>query len=198
MPKVSDAHRASRRDQILDAAVTCFLRRGIRATTMAEIIAESGLSAGAIYGYFPGKQELALAAVRREAGSRAAELEAAAGGKAIPPSRILRIVSRALAERTFGLALVVQLWGEAASDPEFRRIASRAFTELGSIFTPHLTRWAEQDGALTADAAAEWAQRMLPVMLGLVQGLILQQTLLPGFDRERYLSGVDLLFRASA
>lgn len=194
MPKVSDAHRESRTDQILDAAVVCFLRRGIRATTMADIIAESDMSAGAIYGYFDGKQELALAAVRREAGSRAAELEAAADGKAIPPSRVLRIVSDTIASRGPGLALVVQMWGEAASDPEFRRIAASAFAELAAMFATHLGRWGQERGGLTAEATDAWAARTVPVMLGLTQGLILQQTLVPDFDRESYLSGVDAMF----
>lgn len=198
MPKVSDAHRESRRDQILDAAVTCFIRRGIRATTMAEIIAESDLSAGAIYSYFEGKQELALAAVTREAGSRAAELEAAADGMAIPPSRIFRVVSEALAERGAGLALVVQMWGEAASDPAFQQISATAFAELGRMFITHLARWGEHDGGLDAGAAADWAQQMLPVLLGLIQGFILQQTLVPGFDRDAYLAGVDHIFRPGA
>lgn len=195
MPKVSDAHRESRRDQILDAAVTCFLRRGIRATTMAEIIAESELSAGAIYSYFDGKQELALAAVTREAGSRAAELDAAAGGKAIPPSRIFRVMSEALAERGPGLALVVQMWGEAASDPAFQQISARALAELDRMFATHLARWGEHDGGLDATAAADWADQMVPVLLGLVQGFILQQTLVPGFDKDGYLAGVDRIFR---
>lgn len=195
MPKVSEAHRESRRDQILDAAVACFLRRGIRATTMSEIIAESELSAGAIYSYFDGKQELAVAAVRREANSRAAELEAAADGKAIPPSRVLRIVSEALTQRTPGLALVVQMWGEAASDVAFQKISASAFEELSEIFATHLARWGQHSGGLQPDAAAQWAQRMVPVMLGLVQGFILQQTLIPAFDHEHYLEGVDHLFR---
>ena len=198
MPKVSEAHREARRDQILDAAVACFLRRGVRATTMAEIIAESGLSAGAIYGYFDGKQELALAAVRREAAGRAADLEAAAGERAIPPSRMLRIITEALGQRTSGLALVVQMWGEAASDPEFQQVSASAFAELGAMFAAHLARWMEQEGDLEPDAAEDAAQRLLPVMLGLVQGLILQQTLVPEFDRERYLTGVDLILRPTS
>ncbi len=195
MPKVSDAHRASRRDQILDAAVACFLRRGIRATTMAQIIDESGLSAGALYSYFDGKQELALAAVGREAAGRAAELDAAADGKAIAPSLVLRIVSEALVRKSPGSALVVQMWGEATSDPEFRQISASAFTELGTMFATHLARWAEHGPGFNSDTAATWAQRMAPVMLGLMQGLVLQQSLIPGFDRERYLAGVDELFR---
>lgn len=194
MPKVSDAHRESRRDQILDAAVACFLRRGVRATTMAEIIAESGLSAGAIYGYFDGKQAIALAAMRREAAGRAAELETAAQGTAVSPSQIIRIVSDAFLRRSPSPALIVQMWGEAASDPEFERIASTAFQELGAMFGIHLGRWAEVVQGIGPDEATEWAASMLPVLLGLVQGLILQSTLLQGFDREAYLAGVDRLF----
>ena len=50
MPKVSEQHREARRDQIVDAALRCFSRKGFQRTSMADIIAESGLSAGAIYG----------------------------------------------------------------------------------------------------------------------------------------------------
>lgn len=198
MPKVSEAHRESRQEQILDAAVACFLRRGIRATTMAEIISESGLSAGAIYSYFGSKQELAVAAVRREAAGRSAELDAAAQERAIPPSRILSTLSSSLEQRMAGLVLVVQLWGEAASDPEFREVSTSAFAELGVMFVSHLARWRQEQWQDEAPEAFAWAERMLPVLLGLAQGLILQQTLVSGFDPKGYLAGVDELFGAAS
>lgn len=198
MPKVSEAHREARRDQILDAAAACFLRRGVRATTMAEIITESGLSAGAIYGYFDGKQALALAVMRREAAARAIALDTAARERAIPPSWILRTISEAFSEGAATPTLVVQMWGEAASDPEFQQITTTAFSELGAIFGTHLTRWGREAHGLAPGAAAEWSTLMLPVLLGLAQGLILQQSLMPGFDRERYLAGVDELFGRAA
>ncbi|MGH3359366.1 MAG: TetR family transcriptional regulator, partial [Nocardioidaceae bacterium] len=49
MPKVSDAHRAARREQILDAAMSRFAVNGFQATGMADVIATAGLSAGAVY-----------------------------------------------------------------------------------------------------------------------------------------------------
>ncbi len=61
MPKVTAAHEQQRRVQILDAAVACFARQGYRATSMEDIVRESGLSVGAIYTYFPSKEELFLA-----------------------------------------------------------------------------------------------------------------------------------------
>ena len=63
MPKISDERRAARHAQILDAAWTCFQRQGLHATTMDDIIRASGLSAGAVYSYFPSKEELIFAAV---------------------------------------------------------------------------------------------------------------------------------------
>lgn len=197
MPKVSDAHRQARRGQILDAAVACFVRRGIRATTMAEIIAESELSAGAIYGYFDSKEELVLAAISREAVWRAAELEATAEGKALRPSQVLRSITDALARRSATSAFVVQMWGEAASDPEVAQIAASAFAELGELLGTHLRRWGQESQGLDEEAAGGWAGRMLPVVLALLQGVILQRTLMPDFDREGYLSGIDELFRSS-
>ncbi len=61
MPKVTPAHERQRRQQILDAATACFARQGYRATSMEDIVRESGLSVGAIYTYFPSKEDLFLA-----------------------------------------------------------------------------------------------------------------------------------------
>jgi len=58
VPKVSDEHKQERRLQILEAAVTCFARKGIHPTTMDDICEESGLSRGAVYGYFDSQQEI--------------------------------------------------------------------------------------------------------------------------------------------
>src|SRR3989304_6177982 len=56
MPKVTEAHLEARRSQILDAAWTCFARKGYHQATMQDICQESGLSPGAIYRYFESKE----------------------------------------------------------------------------------------------------------------------------------------------
>lgn len=194
MPKVSDAHRESRRDQILDAAVACFLRRGVRATTMAEIIAESELSAGAIYGYFEGKQELAVAVMRREVASRREELEALSESATVRPPQVIRMIAGSIAGKAATPSLVVQMWGEAASDTDFEQIAAAAFAEVRDLHSTHLTRWLETSRGLGREEAEQQAQLLLPVLLSLVQGFILQLALVPGFDEGGYLDGVELLF----
>ncbi len=61
MPKVSQQHRDARREQILAAARRCFLRDGFHATSMQDLFAEAGLSAGAVYNYFAGKDDVIVA-----------------------------------------------------------------------------------------------------------------------------------------
>jgi AcrR family transcriptional regulator len=61
VPKISLAQEQQRRTQILQAATSCFARQGYHATSMDDVVRESGLSVGAIYSYFPSKEELFLA-----------------------------------------------------------------------------------------------------------------------------------------
>jgi len=194
MPKVSDAHRESRRDQILDAALRCFTTQGFQATTMADIIAASGLSAGAIYRYFPGKQELAVATAKRAISGRVEDVLAAADGGAISPGEALRAVAEGFDREGIAFGLIVQLWGEAASRPEFRSVATTAFAALGQTFSALLAAWAHERHGIPMAQAQTWVRARLPIMLALGQGFIVQSALLPGFDREAYLAAVDRVF----
>src|SRR5215467_2597770 len=74
MPRITEERREARREQILDAARACVLEHGLEAVSMEMIIARSGLSTGAVYRYFKGKDEIIAAAVI----SAAAEIGAAA------------------------------------------------------------------------------------------------------------------------
>ena len=193
MPRVSATHRAVQQDRILDAAVVCFLRRGVRATTMADIIAEAELSAGAIYGYFASKQELTVAAISRQAGELAQRLQRAAAEHPLSPSELIGELAQAIAEYGDAPTLIVQMWGEATSDPEFAALATNAIGAMGTLFGGHLERWARDARGRSAEEAAAWARRVTPALLGLMQGLLLQRSLLPGFAPEAYLAGIDAL-----
>ena len=64
MPKVTEAYLETRRQQILDAAITCFARKGFHQTTMEEIGQEVGLSPGVAYRYFENKEDIILATIQ--------------------------------------------------------------------------------------------------------------------------------------
>jgi AcrR family transcriptional regulator len=55
-----------RRRQILDAALSCFRRRGFHQTSMQEICTEADISAGALYRYFGSKSEIISAIAEDE------------------------------------------------------------------------------------------------------------------------------------
>jgi TetR/AcrR family fatty acid metabolism transcriptional regulator len=61
VPKIAEAARAARRDQIITAGLACFARSGYHATTMADVAAQAGVSKGTPYLYFDSKQALFLA-----------------------------------------------------------------------------------------------------------------------------------------
>jgi AcrR family transcriptional regulator len=67
VPKISPAQEQHRREQILNAATACFARQGYRATSMDDVVRQSGLSVGAIYTYFASKEDLFLALSDRRA-----------------------------------------------------------------------------------------------------------------------------------
>lgn len=58
MPRASDAHRAARRERIAEAALRVLARNGSE-TSIAQIVAECGLSGAATDGTFENKAELA-------------------------------------------------------------------------------------------------------------------------------------------
>jgi TetR/AcrR family transcriptional regulator, transcriptional repressor of aconitase len=56
--RVTQQHVDARRESIVESATRLFARKGVAGATMAEIAAEAGISAGAIYRYFSSKEEL--------------------------------------------------------------------------------------------------------------------------------------------
>jgi AcrR family transcriptional regulator len=58
VPKVSSAHLAARRQQILAGAQRAFARWGYEGATVARLEEETGLSRGAIFHYFDSKLDL--------------------------------------------------------------------------------------------------------------------------------------------
>ena len=190
MPKVSDQHRASRRDQITAAALACFAEKGFQRTSMADIIAASGLSAGAIYLHFESKQQIALAVGRQVLGRRLSELDDLSGGPLPDPVAMLRIILARMVDDMVDSRLLMQLWGEATSDPDMGALVGEIFGTLKIGFTRYLTAWATQRGA--TDPAA-WAARSLPAVLALAQGFMVQRALVPGFDADAYFDGVRVV-----
>jgi len=95
--KVTQAHVDARTAAILDAALANFARKGVDRTTVQDIAADAGLSAGAIYRYFPGKEELLHAVFERAMAMHRRMFEEAAASES-PLKGLLAVGREALGE----------------------------------------------------------------------------------------------------
>lgn len=197
MPKVTDAHRAARRDQILAAAARCVAREGFHKTTMAAVIAEAGLSAGAVYGYFRSKNEIIKAIADRALGQAAHHLhDLVEREQPVHPADavevFLRQVTAPIVEGGVDLPrIAVQAWAEAVRDPEVHALAREKMLALRDALESVVLR-CRRDGTLPADLDPEQAAQ---VLFGLLPGFVLQRLILGDVTPESYVLGVRALLR---
>ena len=95
MARVTAAHTEARTNQIVLAAWECFARKGYYQTKMADIAREAGLSAGAIYRYFPSK-EAVLKAISEHSLERDLDLMERARASEDEPIAALELLSLAM------------------------------------------------------------------------------------------------------
>jgi len=94
------ATKKTDRDAVIDAALSLFRTQGYHHTSVADISAACGLLKGSIYHYFPGKKELAIAALERVTGEVREKLFRYAREDGRPAAERLRALSEAV-ERFF-------------------------------------------------------------------------------------------------
>ncbi|KUJ70026.1 hypothetical protein ACZ90_06595 [Streptomyces albus subsp. albus] len=178
MPRVSQEHLDARRRQILDAARVCFVRNGFHATSMQDILREADLSAGAVYRYFRGKDDIikAIASTALEEFNDAFDdLLAEATDLTLNGGIDGLIDTMGHYHRTQDLPkLIVTVWGEAVRSPEL--------AAMYGLFTGRLRELLAAAGERLR-AAGRLPEGMTPdgfarVVFGALQGNILQMALL--------------------
>lgn len=187
MPKVSDEYRAAKRDEIAAAALRAFRRKGFQAASMADIIAESGLSAGAIYGHYKSKADIVLDVAQRVVGARVGDIQQLSEAeRLIPPPVVLKMLVDAMTRELVDPTIVIQIWGEAAVDERIHGLALEVLGRIRTVLAAYLATWFQRErGSTEADALATAAE-LMPLYLSAVQGYIFQRALLPDFDGDAY------------
>lgn len=143
--------RGEARERLLDAALAAVRANGLAATSVEALCAAAGVSKGALFHHFPGKEALALAAMDRWAETTGALFAAA------PYHAPATATGRALAYLDFRLALI-----EGRTD-EFTCFAGTVAQEA-HLAQPALAAAAGRAifghaGTLEADLAAALAER---------------------------------------
>lgn len=189
-----------RREQVLEAALRCFADQGFHATTMADVIRESGLSAGSVYRYFPSKNALIQAGsdgIFSAARGALAELEERP--QPTSPAEALRhLLDRIMSVATAGdvdlTRVGVTAWAEALRDPALLAVVRKLYRALRSDFVTLLERWRDA-GHLPADTDPELAGQAL---FGAMPGFLVQRLLLGDVDVNSYVTGFASLLSAPA
>lgn len=193
MPKISDAQRAAVRGRIIDATIDVASRKGLVDLAISDIIRESGMSAGAIYGHFDGKDALLIEVAERVMIGRSAELMALAHTTPLPtPAQLLRRLIDAMPPEIVDGGLVLQIWGAAGAGGSMRPVAMSAVEKLMKGFEVYLTEWFVARGATRRSAGAR-ARKQVAAFLGLAQGYLVHRAVLGPEASDRYLAAVDSL-----
>lgn len=163
---------------------------------MDDIIKKSGLSAGAIYQYFPSKEAIIAAIAAERHGE-----ETAIVAKFLECDDLCEGLSN-LARDLFGLLerpgekkrrkVAVQVWIEALRSKEIMRIVNRGLGQSSPIVR-RLER-AKSQGRMPDDVTPEALTR---AMLALFQGFLLQQAWEPGVSVRDYLDAVLFLIESA-
>ena len=154
------AQKKTDKDAVIDAALLLIRTRGYHHTSIAHIAEMCGLLKGSIYHYFPGKQELAMAALDRVIDDTREKLFAPAADESVPAATRLAALGAAI-ERYFigreGGCLMGSLALEIGwSIPEFMTRIRTYFADwreaLGKLLEP--THGEVRAAELAEDAAA--------------------------------------------
>lgn len=184
MPRVEASYKLRRRQQILDAARTCFIRSGFARTTLQDVFAEAGLSAGAVYNYFRSKEELILAiAADRHERERSVMASARATQE---PLEALRELARAFARSYLSDAAVgdgrisLLTWSEALLNPGILASVIEGLDEPRRWLIEVIGR-AQEAGMIPEDLDPDPIARSL---IALLHGLVLQKLWDPAFELD--------------
>lgn len=207
MPRITPERREAKRAEIVAAARRCFSRDGFHQTSMPDVAAAAGVSAGAPYRYFASKEEIILAIAadafrlifepveQLAAGSDgagvadlvAASLEALsaetvtdAAGHEVPVDELLRCA--------------VLTWSELLRDDAVRASAVAGFASVRRSIADALRR-GQASGAVPRTIEPERGAR---VVMGLLHGFLLQRAAFDLADTSGFADDIRVLFGAAA
>jgi len=116
----------ARRARIVDACLAVMIRKGIAATTVRDVAAEMGSSAGLVHHYFGSMDDLLAAAFDQAAGQDLAETRAAVARHADPVQRLRAFFGAyTRADQDWAFQLWLDAWADAARRPALQETSQR-------------------------------------------------------------------------
>ena len=174
MPKLSESAWETRRRHVMVSAWKCFSRQGFQATTMDEIIAETGMSSSSVYRYFAGKDDLIASAAEESLTVTKGVLDELKRREPLPGPRetliaITKALKRQMDQPGYDLSkITVNAWAEALRQPQIHERAYRFYRETHKTLIELARRW-QSEGVVSADgdptSIADLFVTLMPGML---------------------------------
>lgn len=189
-PAAGNARGQRTREAVLDAAERLIAAQGYAATSMAEIIAESGVASSSIYHHFESKAGVFEAVLDRGAGEF---LDAARDARSLDASKdpkqrlydVMALSAHAMVEHPRFLRLyyssITGMEGDDAAREAMVRFRARGFDTLTANLEQAFEAWGPK-------RASQAAARLVPIALPLFDGMFLAHDAgeIPDLDRFAY------------
>jgi AcrR family transcriptional regulator len=160
VPRLSAAQEQQVRDRIIHAAVAVFADKGYHRATIADVVARSGLSVGAIYTHFRNKEELFLHSCDLMSGQGLDELAVRLAPLTTTAERLRAAIAYYVEtidafDDAPGQVGLVRAWAEADEEPGVREMLVRRRERLvgasqllvrEGIARGELPDWVDVDG----------------------------------------------------
>ncbi len=160
---------------------------------MQDVFRESGLSAGAVYGYFKGKDDLASAIIEEVLSEIGATLDAFDETTSPVPicqtvAHVIHVLDRPTNGRELA-SLAVQVWAEAGRTPELKDRLAGYYRQMRERFTT-LVKHHQDLGAIDSEADAP---HLAQVLTALAPAFLSQRALLDDISADTFASGLCAL-----
>jgi AcrR family transcriptional regulator len=204
VPRISPDREAAVRDRIIRAALEVFAEKGYRGATIADVVRRSGLSVGAIYTHFSGKEALFLHSCDHVSGRGLEELATRLATAAGTADRLRLAIAFYIEsidqfEGETGQVALLAAWAEAEAEPGVREMLVRRRERLvgaahmliqEGVTQGELPVWLDVDGIARA-------------FLAMLDGLLLQrveagEAYRPADTLRRATAMLDVLLAAAA
>jgi len=175
---------AARREQILQAAIICFSRKGYHLTTMDDIVKESGMSKGSLYWHFKGKKDILFAVMNWYLGQLTEEMKIAI--QQIPTAEgklkfIFEIFAESYISEDTLFSVFIDFYAETRHDEEVTAI----FRQGLSPFLDYVTGII-QEGINSGEFKPVDSRYMAVLLMSASEGLLLYKMILADeFEWER-------------
>jgi AcrR family transcriptional regulator len=173
MPKLSPDAIEARKKHIIEAALTCFARKGFNQTTMEDIVQEAGLSKGGVYVHFASKKELYLAMYEWFMKEFSFQIPASMD-EPTPyeqfTSTIFGMFTTITTEEFKGTAnLMMDAWGQNIHDTDVNQLSSALYVQLRESLSTIICQGITEGTFKSIDA-----NTLASIIIGTFEGLVIQ------------------------